>query len=602
MRTSGAEGHEERRQPAVTGSPQRLAIVVLSAVGAGAAAWFGFRLLRHRDPALVIAALVLLLIIAVLGVLLIRARRTAARDRAWWHELREREARWRRVLDQAQDVIFTCDDAGRITFVNEAAQQVYGKAAPVLMGTPLIDLSTPERREADTETIRRALGGEPQLRRATRHRGHEGQPVDVLVSLAPVRDPQGRTIGVTGTAANVSELVRMQEALLHRERTQSLGALSAGLAHHFNNLLTTILGHAELAEHRLGDVEGVAAHLHTIRGAGDQARRLTQQLLAFARRQHTERQEVDLRTVLEGVDTLCSRLLGDTVTLHTSTPEEPLIVHANLGQIEQVLLTMVVTARDALGGGGGDVHVVLAPRTDPAGAYSAPMAWAQIEVHAQGPALDLQAFERAWDPLFREPEEEQGPTLGLPMVAGVVEQHGGTMSLELPSGEGSALRILLPRVVAGMPREPVPAAPPAAGGSVPRSCRVLLVEDDEAVREVAAAMLAESGHTVTVAGGPEEALHRHLDALHAFDILITDMRMPGMRGTDMAERMRTVRPDLPVLFISGYIGADIESAWHEVPGVALLKKPFTHAQLIARMEALVATAPRTSSEEGGAGA
>ena len=384
----------------------------------------------------------------------------------------------------------------------------------------------------------------------------------------------GRQVRMLGTAMDVTERRRMQDELLHASRIESLGRLAGGLAHDFNNLLAAMLGSIEL----LSDVcpEAGQDDITTLRHVTLRARDLTAQLLAFARQQRIELETLELGALVRKVERLLRRLVGPTIDLIIETPDfdgAGLHVRADAAQLEQVLVNLVINARDAMPEGGRvNVKLGVAQTDTPRGE------WVVLEVKDQGRGIESGHLAHVFDPFFTT--KETGTGLGLASSYGVVQTHGGTITVESEPGHGACFRVSLPRVAPEQGK-----AAQARGGHSGRG-RVLVVDDDAAVRTSTTRMLQTLGYEVLAAadGAEAEALvgRRELE----LDLLVCDLAMPNKSGPEVAQSIRHLYPGIKVLFVSGYP----RGAERELPAESFLQKPYDRDALARKLAALSPTA------------
>jgi CheY-like chemotaxis protein len=369
----------------------------------------------------------------------------------------------------------------------------------------------------------------------------------------------------------------------------AVGKLAGGIAHDFNNLLMVIRGDSDLMLRRLAPGHALRRNAEGIRDAADQAASLTRQLLAFSRKQVTAPRLVDLNGIVASVHAMLQRLLGETINLVTITAPDLGGVTADPGQMEQMILNLCVNARDAMPDGGRltlrtanvDLDEAAAARLSDA----RPGPYVMLEVADTGIGMDAETRSHLFEPFFTTKEQGKGTGLGLSTVYGTVRQSGGHISVASEPGRGSTFTVYLPRVAAAAP-VPAPAPPPAPAGPAPRSPAeavltpgrgetILLVEDAQRVRAVVREILEMSGYVVLEARHGAEALeisNRHPGAIH---LLVTDVVMPQMSGRELAQRLATLRPDLKVLYMSGYTDDAIVRHGVLAAGIAFLSKPFT---------------------------
>ncbi|MFI5246082.1 MAG: ATP-binding protein, partial [Gemmatimonadales bacterium] len=374
-------------------------------------------------------------------------------------------------------------------------------------------------------------------------------------------------------------LATSQAQLRQMQKIEAVGSLAAGIAHDFNNLLTAILGSVDLAIASLPDDHEAAAELRHARGSAMRATDLTKRLLTFSRQKVSAPALVDVRDIVRGMQPLLVRTIGENVKLELRLDRVPCTVRADPSQLEQVVLNLLVNARDAMPDGGSAViHVhTLEPASVPPGL--APGRWVLLAVADTGMGMDAATAERAFEPFFTTKERGKGTGLGLSMVFSIVQAAGGEVRLQSKVHEGTTLRVYLP-FSAG---EPVPrATPPRGTDTFGRGESVLFVEDDDDVRRVTSRMLEGLGFSVIPAAGPRQALDLARDHIGTIDVLLTDVIMPGINGREMAEAIRKLRPGMKVVFVSGY--TDDVGLLQQLRARTLffLQKPFT-AQALGQM-------------------
>lgn len=403
---------------------------------------------------------------------------------------------------------------------------------------------------------------------------------DGVVRWAKIRGRVERAPGrlrLLGTAMDITERKQMQDELLRTSRLESLGRLAGGLAHDFNNLLAAMLGTIEL----LSDVcpKNGQDDLHTLRHVTLRARDLTAQLLAFARQQRIELETVDISALVQRVERLLRRLVGPTIDLvieNGAPAGTGLHVRADAAQLEQVLVNLVINARDAMPKGGR-----VTVRLGSANGETPGKDWVVLEVADEGHGIESEHLEHVFDPFYTT--KESGTGLGLASSYGVVQTHGGSITVESEAGHGARFKVTLPRVRAELA---VSAASEASAASVIGKGRVLVVDDDAAVRTSTTRMLRTLGYEVlTAADGAEaEALVNRREV--AFDVLVCDLAMPNKSGPEVARSIRHLYPEIKVLFVSGYP----RGAERELPAESFLQKPYDREALARKLAALVPSA------------
>jgi two-component system, cell cycle sensor histidine kinase and response regulator CckA len=487
------------------------------------------------------------------------------------------------LLLAAPDAILVMRD-GVIVLVNDRAEELFGYARADLIGQHVRILFTDASRALYPERARqvaeRPVGPIGAVTTSIRRR--DGAEVPVESTSAIVETAQGRLAisvvrDLTERARAEQEKARLRaETQVHRsERLESLGQLAGGIAHDFNNMLGVIVNYAnfviEEAESESPDVKMIAADARQVIRAGERGTDLTHQLLAFARREVVRPQVLDLNTVIAGLDGMLRRSIGEHITLLVRPGANLPPVTCDPGQIEQLLVNLVLNARDAMPSGGNLVIDTEAHDDQ-----------VRMRVSDSGRGMTPDVAERAFEPFFTTKASGEGTGLGLATVYGIVTQAGGEVSIASSPGLGTTVTVLLPAASSAQ-EVAAPAVAALAVASEPTAGRgetLLVVEDEAALRDVAGRILSGAGYRVLSAECGPEALE--LAAAHEghIDLLVSDVIMPGMLGKDLAERLLDVRPQTRVLYMSGYAQPVLHSHGTLDPGVALLEKPFTATDLL----------------------
>jgi two-component system, cell cycle sensor histidine kinase and response regulator CckA len=506
--------------------------------------------------------------------------------------LEESERWFATTLSSIGDAVLTCDTDGRVTFINPVAAQLTGWSSEEAEGQRVEDVFRVENEQtgAPAESPvhkvlreRRVVGLANHTALVTR----QGQRRPINDSGAPILSDTGLH-GVVLVFRDMSQERALEQQLEQAARLESLGRLAGGVAHDFNNLLTVIGGGVELALLQISEADPARVDLDEVFAATERAVGLTRQLLAFSRRQVLQPRVIELNAAVTGVARILHRMLGDNVEIRTEFDTETGRVLVDPVQLDQVITNLAINGADAMPEGGcltlaTDVVTLAAQDTTgtPAGTF------VRLRVTDTGTGMDSLTRARAFEPFFSTKEPGRGTGLGLATVHGIVQQSGGSVSIDTQLGKGTTFTVLLPST-ARLDEAAGTKAPPSSTRSQRALRTILIVEDDPAVRRFAERVLVSLGYTPLVAASGEEALllaSEHLDRIH---LLITDIVMPRMTGPEVAERLRAQAPELPVLFISGY--ADEVVARHgmtEEDG-QFLEKPFTRAALAIKVKAALA--------------
>ena len=494
----------------------------------------------------------------------------------------ERQERmFRALIEKASDVVSIIARDGTIRYVSPAIRQVLGRSPESLVGRNVVRFVHPE----DIPTIQAAFaeivarGSIHPLELRFRARGGQWR---LLQGTGTNRFDDPSIQGLVVNARDVTErriaedaLRHSEEKLRHAQRLESIGRLAGGVAHDFNNLLTVIMAYSEHQLERLGPAHELFRSASEIRKAADRAAALTRQLLAFSRRQVLEPRVLDLNSVLADLGPMLERLIGEDIDLHLHPGADVAAVRVDRGQIEQVVMNLVVNARDAMPNGGRLTLATGRAELDPTAAsrHDAPNTgtYVTLVVSDSGSGMDPETRAKLFEPFFTTKPRGEGTGLGLSTVYGIVQQSGGAVAVESEPGEGSTFTVYLPVAPqTTVSVEPHPERASPGGGTE----TVLLVEDEEVVRELMSELLAEAGYMVLEAPGGRRAL----EMAAAFDgrihLLLTDVVMPGMSGRELAQRLVVERAGIRVLYVSGYTQDLIAQQGILDPGVHLLPKPF----------------------------
>ena len=394
----------------------------------------------------------------------------------------------------------------------------------------------------------------------------------------------GRRVFVT-IAQDITDERALEEQLRQTQKMEAIGRLAGGLAHDFNNLLTVIIGHAEMW---LSDSDGPddQTDAKEILSASHRAAALTRQLLTFSRQQVPHTRVIEVNELVEDLEMMLARLIGVTVVFETEFEPDLPPVEADSGQLEQVVVNLVVNARDAMPTGGKITMRTSTRRLDAGNTWGLePGDYVAISVSDTGIGMDEATRIRVFEPFFTTKEIGQGTGLGLFTTYAIVEHAGGSVRVDSAPGDGTTFEVLLPRSL--RPPVPVGTGEPATTGESWGDATVLVVEDEEPVRNVVVRALQEVGYYVLLAPGPKQALDMARTSARPIDLLVTDVVMPGMNGVDLAARLTEKRPEMKTLFMSGYPGSDLDLAGSSEDPAAFLGKPFTPAELTSRVAELL---------------
>ncbi len=498
--------------------------------------------------------------------------------------LRASEASYGTLVEHAPVGIYRSTPQGKLLSVNAAVVRMlgYDSAAEVLPLDMARDVyADPAERQRlvdrDTYTDRQYDDVEATWKR------RDGHLLTVQLSVRAVRDGTGHVEYYETFVRDVTDQRRLQQQLLQSQKMEAVGRLAGGIAHDFNNLLTVITSYSDLLLEDLGTDDPKRSDVEQVRKAADGAAALTRQLLAFSRQQVVEPRVVSLNAVVESLQKILRRVLGEDVELAATPGPDLGAVRADVGQLEQVLMNLAVNARDAMPTGGKLTIETGNVEHDPAFARghgaAAVRQFVMLAVTDTGVGMDEATKARIFEPFFTTKEPGKGTGLGLATVYGIVQQSGGFIWVYSEPGHGTTFKIYLPRVDAPAEGVAVTAVAPVGRGTE----TVLLAEDAAAVRAVARQVLERQGYTVLEAPDGELALHlaqRHSGPIH---LLLTDVVMPGMSGRQLADRLAPARPDMKVLYASGYTDDSVVRHGVLEEGMPYLQKPFTPESLARKV-------------------
>ncbi|MDB4949388.1 MAG: domain S-box protein [Gemmatimonadetes bacterium] len=492
------------------------------------------------------------------------------------------------LLGEVGEAVIATDAEGRVVYWNAAAERLYGWTAEEAAGRPVVELTPSEDSHAAAREIMDALlrgeswSGELDVRRK------DGSTFPARVTDAPLHDASGALVGIVGVSSDLTERRALEQQLHQSQKMEAVGRLAGGIAHDFNNLLSVILGNLALLMMDLPEGDPLREELREIEQAARRAARLTQQLLAFSRRQILKPEPVDLNDRIRDMEGMMRRVIGEDVEFVTRLDPALGRVRVDPSQLEQVLMNLLVNARDAMPHGG---RVTVETCNDevgdppPANLGDAlePGPYVRLLVRDTGAGMDADTRARVFEPFFTTKDVGKGTGLGLSTVYGIVRQSGGVVCVDSAPGKGAAFRVYLPRISA-----PAAVDPEAGHDEFPRGRgTVLLVEDEAAVRSVARRILERGGYTVLEADGGVAALRVGESLDGPIDLLVTDVVMPGVGGTELADALRRLHPGLKVLFMSGYTEDRLVHHGADGERPAFMQKPFRPDDLLRHVRALL---------------
>jgi two-component system, cell cycle sensor histidine kinase and response regulator CckA len=489
------------------------------------------------------------------------------------------------LIDAVQQAVVAVDNANCVTAWNRYAETLFGWSRAEAMGKSYDELIAAGLIEGDPHSI--PIKTDRSATSQLRIRRRDGTTFVASVTSSPIYGPDGAQRGRIDVSRDVTEQLVFEEQLRQAQKMEAVGRLAGGVAHDFNNLLTVVIAHAEFLRHGGPSSPQWTDDIDQITEAAHRASTLTRQLLAFGRKQVLLPRTIDLNIVVEGIASILQRSLGEDITLELNLDPSLPPIHADPGQLEQVVINLAANARDAMPRGG----TVLIKTSVGIPAESS-MVWhngrraadlrVALSVTDTGIGMDAATAANMFEPFFTTKDPLRGTGLGLSTVYGIVKQSGGTIGVDTAVGSGTAITVYLPvaqntevsvRTVAG----------PAAASDQTKV--VLLVEDNPPVLRLAQRILVQHGYDVVEAASGSEALARLATLDRAISLLLTDIVMPDMNGLDLSIAVLRVQPDAAVLFMSGYTDDEVLQRGLLAPGTSFLPKPFTSDVLLAAVEA-----------------
>ena len=502
--------------------------------------------------------------------------------------LRESQKRFGAFMRHLPGVAFMKNREGQYVFYNESAQRLFDLNPDDFLGKTDHQVWPAEYAERfmanDAEVIR-----SKKLLETVEAIPHQHALHHWLIYRFPILDEHDEVHFVGGVGIDITERRELEEQLRQSQKMEAIGRLAGGVAHDFNNLLTVISGYGDMIMRSLPENDPMRGSVEEVMRAASRATSLTNQLLAFSRRQVIQPKVLDLNVLVANMDRMLRRVIGEHIELETVLTPGLGSVKADTGQLEQVIMNLAVNARDAMPEG-GNLSIRTAnvdiPRSSKLHADVQPGSYVRLTVADTGKGMDTEIMVHLFEPFYTSKSTGKGTGLGLSTVYGIVKQSGGEIVVESEPGRGATFHIYMPRIAGAMETAHSAAARP---GILTGTETILLVEDEPGVRQLVREMLHRLGYTILEAGGGPEALRLYDQHHGSIDLLLTDVIMPQMSGRDLAERLRLRRPSLKVLYVSGY--TDDMLAHHGMleADVFLLPKPFAPDELARKLREVLDT-------------
>jgi len=553
-----------------------------AAVGQGRTlVWIGFWSIVALVLAAAIVGSLLLLLFGRLRRAVSDLRAELARRRALERE-RERLAT---IVEQSPGTILLTDTDARIQYANRKFETVTGWSREEIAGSTPAFLQSGETDDGTYGAIRTALAAGRSWHGVLRNRRKDGSHYWAETTLLPLKAPDGAIRNYVGIGEDVSEARQAREQVVRAQKLEAVGQLAGGVAHDFNNILTTIVGSCHLAALDAPDGSDLAGEIEQIGIAARRAQALVRELLTFARREPGEPRPVALHDVVSEVSNLLRASLPPGIRIACVPPATPCTVMGDPTHLNQIVMNLCRNAAEAMGGAPGEIVVTLGRCDAPDGAAPRAEGWVRLDVTDDGPGMSEETRRRLFEPFFTTKPIGKGSGLGLAVVFGLVEELGGSIQVDSALGEGARFSVFVPATARDAAHEAAPTAPLPRGNE-----RIILIDDAAEVAGTFRRQLLRLGYRVDAFTSPLVALERFRGAPDGYDLAISDMVMPDLTGEELVGRFRELRPDLPVIFCSGYGPEAIALAG---PRPDLLDKPVDPAVLARHVRAaLDARRPR----------
>jgi two-component system, cell cycle sensor histidine kinase and response regulator CckA len=529
-------------------------------------------------------------IVGVLGI----SRDITDRKRAE-EEIRNSQRKLRIHFDNTPLAVVEWDLQFRVTDWNPSAERIFGYSRTEAIGQHASFIVPAQYRDHVDEVWRALLSQHGGERSTNDNLTKSGRTISCEWYNTPLIDDSGNVLGVASLVQDMTERVALEERLRQSQKMEAVGRLAGGVAHDFNNLLTVILGYAQILADGVPERSRLAESTGAIKTAAEKAAGITRQLLAFSRKQVLSPRVTSLNDILLNLDSLLRRLIGDDIEVMTVPAADLGMVKADPSQMEQVIMNLALNARDAMPNGGKLTLETTNTYLDESYAHQhrpvVPGRYVMLAVSDTGEGMNAETQSRIFEPFYTTKEVGKGTGLGLSMVYGIIKQSGGYIWVYSEPNRGSTFKVYLPRV----DQPPQPGAPETPTNRVLRGTEtILLVEDDEQIRQLSSSVLAHCGYNVLIAGNPEHALELCRSNRDKIRLLLTDVVMPRMNGKQLAEHILKLCPDVKVLYVSGYTNNAIVHYGVLDSGLHFLPKPYTLAALVAKVREVLDAPPKPS--------
>jgi two-component system, cell cycle sensor histidine kinase and response regulator CckA len=500
-------------------------------------------------------------------------------------QLRRTEDRYRTLVESIPDIIYTLELDGSLSYISPLWKKILGHDESEVLGRFFIDFAPPEEHHSLVQVFKEVRNHKKNVENVHFHYfSKDGESRFFLGSAAPLYDEQGRVTGMIGIVRDVTDHKRMEEQLLQSQKMESIGNLAGGIAHDFNNLLGGILGYATFVKRKLTTRDKIYQSVEAIERSAQRAAELTKQLLGFARRGKYQVRPIDCNALIGEIVLILQRTIDRRIAIEADLAPQLPIIEGDEAQIQQALMNICINARDAMPQGGTLQIVSRKLRLDPDQASRQrgmkEGRYIRITIADTGTGMPPEVRDRIFEPFFTTKVKGQGTGLGLSMVYGIIQNHGGMIEVRSHLGEGSTFTVFLPAIAlaAGTGEEMTPLPDGYQGQET-----ILLVDDEEIIRGLGIDILEDRGYRVFSASEGREAVKIYRERAQEIDLIILDVMMPGIGGRETYRQIKAVNPQVKVLLSSGY-STDGEVGEILKQGVSgFVQKPYREEELAAKV-------------------
>ncbi len=510
--------------------------------------------------------------------------------------LQESEQRYRKLVESVMDYMYTVqveDGRAKETKHGPGCVAVTGYTSAEYKAEPYLwyrMIHEEDRRSAAEQNEKILSGAAPHsLEHRIIHK--DGSIRWVKNTPVPHYDERGRLVAYDGMVTDITERKHLENQLRHAQKMEAVGQLAGGIAHDFNNILSAVIGYGSLLQMKIDKDDPLRSYVDQIMASSQRAAHLTHSILAFSRKQIINLRPVDLNEIIARVEKLLVRIIGEDIELKTVMNGADLLITADSGQIEQVLINLCTNARDAMPQGGFLMIETRLMECDElfvkAHPYAKPGTYAMVSVSDTGIGMDDRTKEKIFEPFFTTKEVGKGTGLGLSIVYGIIKQHGGYITVSSEVGKGTAVKLYLPTIKSEVKEAESAVSIPATGGKE----TVLMAEDDAMVRTIAREVFEQFGYTVIEARDGEDAVKKFLENKDKVHLVILDALMPKKNGKEAYDEIRIIRPDVKVIFTSGYTADVLYKKGIVEQGINFISKPISPNELIRMVRKVLDTEP-----------